>query len=490
MTGKTDLNSQNDDYVIDIRKLFLAALLLGLTGIVLPQALGYNELAVVIPLALMAVYTGIGYRRSKNSPFFEQFADSVYYLGFLFTLIALVVSLYYYRGGSVEVESIIANFSLALITTIFGLSVRIYINNFQVDLRSAERQMLEGVEQAAGDFVRKAKTLSMQLELSHDETQRAIQRAMDDAALGIGRATGVIEKHARMSSKALLDHVETINVAVSEAVQSLERDIKAVALPKDIFVRRLQAPLDALQQHLERTHNVVSDLNQEQAGIKSGFREFSQELDRVSGALTASERALSAFNEAMATQNRHTDQFIAAVKRLGPLTETTDRLGGTIATQAEHATAAVDRFAGLLNSLERLPAASEATAAKLSQAGNELAELFTGLASHAEQGRQIGDDLETIAAALAKTRITVKQISDFGLHVTSAFKRLESFNQAIELHTRNLAKLGGLADADIELAKKHQQEMATILKHARTTMAMLNRYFVDSIEYLSDRRQE
>ena len=94
MTGKTALSTLHDGYVLDIRKIFLATLVLGALSIVLPQAFGYNKLSVVLPLALMAAYAAIGYRRSKDSPFLEQFADSVYYLGFLFTLIALVISLY------------------------------------------------------------------------------------------------------------------------------------------------------------------------------------------------------------------------------------------------------------------------------------------------------------------------------------------------------------------------------------------------------------
>ena len=142
MFWKSSSSNHHAEYVLDIRKIFLGALAFGVVGIVLPQSFGYNFLSVVIPLALMAIYAGIGYHRGKDSPFLEQFADSVYYLGFLFTLIALVVSLYHYRSDSMALDAIIANFSLALTTTIFGLAVRIYINNFQVDLRSAERQML------------------------------------------------------------------------------------------------------------------------------------------------------------------------------------------------------------------------------------------------------------------------------------------------------------------------------------------------------------
>ncbi|MGR9115357.1 MAG: hypothetical protein ACU85E_06290, partial [Gammaproteobacteria bacterium] len=149
-----------------------------------------------------------------------------------------------------------------------------------------------------------------------------------------------------------------------------------------------------------------------------------------------------------------------------------------------------DRFAKLLDSIERLPDETERTVEKLRHASNDVVELFSHIGGHSQHGRQIGSDLEAIAEALAKTQFTVKQISDFGLHVTSAFKRLESFNQAIELHTKNLAAMGDMVNTDIELTRKHQQEMAEILEHSRTTMALLNRHFVDSIDYLSKRLQD
>ena len=490
MTEKSASYSHNNDYVLDIRKIFLATLVLGVLGILLPQTFGYNKLSVALPLVFMAIYAGIGYRRSKNSPFLEQFADSVYYLGFLFTLIALVVSLYYYRGGSIEVESIIANFSLALITTIFGLTVRITINNFQVDLRNAERQMLEGVEFAANDFVRKAKTISMQLELSHDETQRAIQHAMEEATIGIGRATGVIEKHARMSSQSLLDHLETINLSVSDTVKALESNIKSVKLPEDIFASRLEAPIDALVQNLSETREVVSALTREQTAAAKNYRGITHGLDQLNEALTTSGRSLNDFNNTIATHSQSCGEFVRLVDKIGQLTQTAEKVTEIIAEQSERSSSAVDRFSKLLDSIEQLPAETERIAQKLRHASNDVVELFTQIGEHTQHGSQIGSDLEAIAEALANTQVTVKQISDFGLHVTSAFKRLESFNQAIELHTQNLAKMGDLTNTDIDLAKHHQQEIAAILEHSRTTMALLNRHFVDSIDYLSDRLQD
>ncbi|PKM12868.1 MAG: hypothetical protein CVV13_03940 [Gammaproteobacteria bacterium HGW-Gammaproteobacteria-3] len=490
MTEKHASYTPGRNALLDIRKIFLTTLTLGVVGIIVPQAFDYNMLSVFLPLLFMAAYVGIGYRHSQARAFLEQFADSVYYQGFLFTLIALVISLYHYRGGGMETESIIANFSLALITTIFGLAVRITITNFQVDLHSAERQMLQGVEQVANDFVRKAKTLSMQLELSHDETQRAIQRAMDDAALGIGRATGVIEQQAKISSQTMLDHTKNINDSVADTLKKLEQNINNVDLPQDIFSRQFKAPIDALIGSLNETRQRVSELTQEQMATKIGFQTMTGKIERMNSVLSASELALSDFNNNLATQNRHCGELVTSIDQIGHLINTSEQLSEQIREQVEHSTTATLRFKQLLDGLAQLPEATEHIAQKLQRASDDVIEVFAHISGHIQHGKQIGGDMALIAEATAKTQLTVKQISDFGLHVTSAFKRLEAFNQAIELYTQNLAKLGDLANSDITMAAQHQQELAAILEHSRTTLAMLNRHFVDSINYVSDRLQD
>ena len=56
----------------------------------------------------------------------EQKADSVYYMGFIFTLVAMTSSLIALAyDDELRFNAIVINFGLALATTILGLSIRI-----------------------------------------------------------------------------------------------------------------------------------------------------------------------------------------------------------------------------------------------------------------------------------------------------------------------------------------------------------------------------
>jgi len=60
----------------------------------------------------------------------EQLADSNYYLGFMFTLMSILVSLIGTVSNSYDIDNIINNFGVSMITTLMGLLARVYLANF------------------------------------------------------------------------------------------------------------------------------------------------------------------------------------------------------------------------------------------------------------------------------------------------------------------------------------------------------------------------
>jgi len=109
---------------------FIAAVAFGSAGIV-----GFSGapwvIAVGYPLFIMVGYAGISYLRSPNVLTWPSFADSLYYLGFIFTMVALVASLWRLAAApgsgsdaALTVDSILSQFGVALTTTILGLVAR------------------------------------------------------------------------------------------------------------------------------------------------------------------------------------------------------------------------------------------------------------------------------------------------------------------------------------------------------------------------------
>ena len=115
---------------------FALALLSGVAAIIVGWHYSSFYLTIFFPVAAMLGYLGWALVSDKAVVKTPSFADSLYFLGFLLTLVALAVSLYDFAedDGTGGMEGTIYRFGCALITTIVGLTCRILLINFQKEV--------------------------------------------------------------------------------------------------------------------------------------------------------------------------------------------------------------------------------------------------------------------------------------------------------------------------------------------------------------------
>ena len=107
-------------------KTFFILILSGLLFICAGTFYSSLILNLFAPIAIMALYIYTIYNDKEGSLSIEQKADSVYYMGFIFTLVAMTASLVVLANtDDLVFNSVVFNFGLALTTTIIGLIVRI-----------------------------------------------------------------------------------------------------------------------------------------------------------------------------------------------------------------------------------------------------------------------------------------------------------------------------------------------------------------------------
>jgi len=89
----------------------------------------------------------------------EQKADSCYYLGFILTLIAMVISLGKFQDvGADNFSSIVSNFGVALATTVIGLTARIIWLHLYAD------KLIDAEDAIRDRLVHEADNLQLQIE--------------------------------------------------------------------------------------------------------------------------------------------------------------------------------------------------------------------------------------------------------------------------------------------------------------------------------------
>jgi hypothetical protein len=128
-----------DRFVWVSRAPFLIAALIGGGSLIAMKLLGLDQLyitgtACAIIIAYWAIVAAVPLLRIRE----DQLGDNCYYLGFLFTLASLAYALYQF-GATADVDQIVANFGLALGSTITGILLRVLINQARRDVLETEQ---------------------------------------------------------------------------------------------------------------------------------------------------------------------------------------------------------------------------------------------------------------------------------------------------------------------------------------------------------------
>src|SRR5438552_7048101 len=119
--------------------VFLAFVAIGCVYIVIAKLVGIGPFYVTfVPVGTMLAYALLIYSARGLRLRDDQSGDNLYYMGFLFTLTSLGVSLYQFTAARAA-EEIVQNFGIAIGSTIAGIGLRVIFNQMRRDpVRSEE----------------------------------------------------------------------------------------------------------------------------------------------------------------------------------------------------------------------------------------------------------------------------------------------------------------------------------------------------------------
>src|ERR1700730_10132110 len=129
--------------------VFTMFVAVGSAYIALAKLAGLAQVLVTfVPIVIMVAYALLIWFARNLRLRDDQAGDNLYYMGFLFTLTSLGVSLYQF-SASRAAEEIVQNFGIAIGSTITGIALRVIFNQMRHDPIEVERMMrLELAESA------------------------------------------------------------------------------------------------------------------------------------------------------------------------------------------------------------------------------------------------------------------------------------------------------------------------------------------------------
>ena len=216
------------------------------------SAFGFLGNAIIIfsAIALMATYVFFVTLVPATKLRTDVAADNVYYLGFLYTLTSLAIAL------SIDnAEAILANFGVAIVSTLIGIAARVGLNQLRVDptdieeasrleladaTRKVRAELHETVRQLT-DF----RNVSLQvLTEGYEEVQKNVENISSNVLKSV-------EDLVEQSAEPLSELVQKTKAANEEAVKSIAnvtKSNKALAKSNEDMVAQIAAVNSALEE--------------------------------------------------------------------------------------------------------------------------------------------------------------------------------------------------------------------------------------------------
>jgi len=408
--------------------------------------------AIIIPIALIALYVHVGINRTDRTLTDEKFADTCYYMGFIFTITSIVISLF----GLEEIEDNFAQiafrFGAAMVSTLFGLIARVYLVSFKIDsnaaIDSAEDALIRGSQAfvaklgAASDQYTQFEsrvTASTNLVEEHVRTRieklsvqysEQLQSHFNTQQQELGKLINVAMQKMVEATVAMTGAVEPLKARVTQATDELTthlakfqdemgQKLLTIKFPDDYFSDRLAKPVSELSVELGKVTaqvgEVANEVKNSSVTLGRAITSLNKKLEAGESNLTAIESIVQTSQDAISTAAKNAQALEKAQELMAVIIksiEMTSQLqtateSGLQGMKTEFATAAITTKAlqeTIGQSLIQIKEAVEKTNVHAEGLLNEFPSLKISLTD-------AGVELKRVATEVGENTIAIRDMS-------------------------------------------------------------------------------
>jgi hypothetical protein len=249
---------------------FAAFTFAGCIFIAIAKLSGVNPfIAMVVPILLMFGYLGLSLFAGRIRLHGEQTGDNLYYMGFLFTLSSMGVSLYQFTSAA-STDDVIRNFGIAISSTIVGIALRILYNQTRRDVLDIER----ATRFELADMTRRVRS-----ELEHATREFADFRRVSNQMISEG--FDEIVKQADSTSVQLKEALEKM---ANEAIKPVEAASTKLSTAIDASFGQIASKLSEIAEKVDSSGDVFEKAN---TGMANSTSQLGSRVDAVSKKLEA-----------------------------------------------------------------------------------------------------------------------------------------------------------------------------------------------------------
>lgn len=407
--------------------------------------------AIVIPILLIALYVYVGINRTDRTLTDEKFADTCYYMGFIFTITSIVIGLFGLEEVGKNFAQIAFRFGAAMVSTLIGLIARVYLVSFKLDTNSAFDSAEDALIRGSQAFVAKLRAASDQyskfesrvtastnlveehvrerFEKLSGQYSDQLQAHFEVQQQELGKLINAAMKNMAEATASMTSAVEPLKIRVTQATDELEgrltkfqeemnQRLLTIKFPDDYFSDRLAKPVSELSNALSnvtaQVGAVADEVKSSSATLGRAITSLNKKLESGESNLTAIEAVVQTSQDAVTTAARNTQALEKAQELMGEIIkaiEISSRNGAATETGLQglknEISGIVDSVRAhqetIRQSLNHIKDAVEKTSAHSETLMTEVPSLKTSLA-------EAGANLRRVAAEVGATTLVIKDL--------------------------------------------------------------------------------
>jgi len=297
---------------------------------------------------LLGAYTGYGYFIPRKNTI--QFADSLYYMGFLWAMFALIATFVIWPLPTLTTEAILTTFGYALVTTFCGMFLRLLLIQFRDDT-GADRIEVAGekIGRRMAALIQEINDATLEMATFRDRAAGDLGGTMRDLVQSLSAVREKIAEQHRTMSKAMSDGFES-------SLKEILGRLSAIQIPQECLTGEVAKLVSTLGRQEESFQKAAQRLETSLSRAAETVTSFG---DSLHGSEGAKQVGIAVHDLSMRIKER-TEQFL------------------NMTTAFEQSRTELDNQ---LSSLQSLRSAASTVATRLSAFEKELVELSSAAIS-------------------------------------------------------------------------------------------------------------
>jgi hypothetical protein len=206
--------------------LFALVALVGFGGIMLLKT--YNvfssDFIAALAVATMVAYGVLSFQMPAVQLRPDRLGDNFYYLGFIYTLASLSASLLQLRTTSHNMEDLLGNFGIALVTTVVGVAGRVLFVQMRGEIDDVEERVRRDLVTASSDLRAQLVISLREFETFHTGVVQASHETVKKAS---AQAEMQIEQIGKVA-EAAIEKLNILTTANDTRTQKLAGTLKKI----------------------------------------------------------------------------------------------------------------------------------------------------------------------------------------------------------------------------------------------------------------------